>query len=36
MNILLLGDVFGSPGRKIVIEKLPIIIKKKKNRFCYC
>ena len=33
MNILLLGDVFGSPGRKIVIEKLPIIIKKKKIDF---
>ena len=35
MNILILGDVIGPAGRKIIKEKLPKIIKKKKNRFCY-
>ena len=29
MNILLLGDIVGSSGRKVVIENLPKIIKKK-------
>ncbi len=33
MNILLLGDIFGLSGRKIVFEKLPIVIKKKKIDF---
>ena len=33
MNILLLGDIFGPSGRKVIIEKLPKIIKKKKVDF---
>ena len=33
MNILLLGDILGPAGRKVVIEKLPQIIKKKKVDF---
>ena len=33
MNILLLGDIFGPSGRKVVIEKLPDLIKKKKIDF---
>ena len=33
MNILLLGDVMGPAGRKVVAEQLPNIIKKKKVDF---
>ena len=33
MNILILGDVFGPPGMKVVTEKLPSLIKKKKVDF---
>jgi len=33
MNILLLGDIVGPSGRKVVIENLPKIIKKKKLDF---
>tara|TARA_B100000579_G_scaffold38949_1_gene27242 strand:- start:4938 stop:5747 length:810 start_codon:yes stop_codon:yes gene_type:complete len=33
MNILILGDVFGPPGMKIVTEKLPELIKNKKIDF---
>ena len=33
MNILILGDVIGPAGRKIIKEKLPKIIKKKKIDF---
>ena len=33
MNILLLGDIVGSSGRKAIIEKLPEIIKKKEIDF---
>ena len=33
MNILLLGDIVGPSGRKVVIEELPTIIKKKKTDF---
>ena len=33
MNILILGDVFGPPGRKAISEKLPDLIKKKKADF---
>ncbi len=33
MNILLLGDIMGPSGRKIIIENLPEIIKKKKLDF---
>ena len=33
MNILLLGDIMGPSGRKVIIEKLPEIIKKKKIDF---
>ena len=29
-GILILGDVFGPPGRKAISEKLPDLIKKKK------
>ena len=32
----MLGDIVGPSGRRAVIEKLPKIIKKKKNRFRYC
>ena len=30
MNILLLGDIFGSPGRKALIDNLPSLIRDKK------
>ena len=33
MNILILGDVFGIPGRNAVAKMLPNLIKKKENRF---
>jgi 2',3'-cyclic-nucleotide 2'-phosphodiesterase len=33
MNILLLGDIFGPSGRKVIIEKLPGLIIKKKIDF---
>ena len=33
MNILILGDVFGPPGMKVVTEKLPDIINNKKIDF---
>ncbi len=33
MNILVLGDIFGSPGRIVVTEKLPSLIKEKKINF---
>jgi len=33
MNILLLGDIVGPSGRKALIEKLPILINKKKLDF---
>ena len=33
MNILILGDVCGPAGRKIIKEKLPKLIKKKKIDF---
>ena len=33
MNILILGDVCGPAGRKIIKEKLPQLIKKKKIDF---
>jgi len=33
MNILLLGDIAGPSGRKVIIEKLPEIIKKKEIDF---
>ena len=33
MNILLLGDIMGPSGRQAVLEKLPIVIKKKKLDF---
>ena len=33
MNILLLGDIMGPSGRKIIAEKLPNLIKKKKIDF---
>jgi len=33
MNILILGDIVGPSGRKIVINKLPALIKKKKLDF---
>ena len=33
MNILVLGDIFGNPGRVIVTEKLPGLIKDKKINF---
>ena len=33
MNILLLGDIFGSPGTKSVIKNLPKIIENKKLDF---
>ena len=33
MNILILGDIVGPSGTKAVIEKLPVIIKKKKLDF---
>ena len=33
MNILLLGDIMGPSGRKVVVENLPEIIKKKKLDF---
>jgi len=33
MNILLLGDIFGLPGRKAIVEKLPELIRKKKIDF---
>tara|TARA_B100000029_G_scaffold259946_1_gene256503 strand:- start:3733 stop:4542 length:810 start_codon:yes stop_codon:yes gene_type:complete len=33
MNILLLGDIMGPAGRKIIAEKLPNLIKKKKIDF---
>ena len=33
MNILLLGDIVGPSGRKVVAEKLPNLIKKKKLDF---
>ena len=36
MNILILGDVAGPAGVKAVKERLPEIIKEKKNRFCNC
>ena len=36
MNILVLGDVVGPSGVKAVKEKLPKLIKEKKNRFCNC
>ena len=34
MNILLLGDIMGPSGRRAIIDKLPKLIEKKKNRFC--
>ena len=34
MKILLLGDIVGPSGTKVIIEKLPEIIEKKKIRFC--
>ena len=33
MNILLLGDIVGPSGRKVVVENLNKIIKKKKIDF---
>ena len=33
MNILLLGDIVGPSGRKAILEKLPILIKKNKVDF---
>ena len=33
MNILLLGDIVGPSGRKVISEKLPNLIKKKKINF---
>ena len=33
MNILILGDIMGPSGRKAIIEKLPVLIKKKKIDF---
>ena len=33
MKILVLGDVFGNSGMKVVIEKLPELIKKKNIEF---
>ena len=33
MNILLLGDIMGPSGRKVIIEKLPNLIRKKKLDF---
>ena len=33
MNILLLGDIVGAAGRKVVTENLPYLIKKKKIDF---
>ena len=33
MNILLLGDIVGPSGRKAILEKLPILIKKNKIDF---
>tara|TARA_B100001123_G_scaffold262274_1_gene292085 strand:+ start:62 stop:871 length:810 start_codon:yes stop_codon:yes gene_type:complete len=33
MNILLLGDIMGPSGRKVITEKLPKLIKKKKLDF---
>ena len=33
MNILLLGDIFGSPGRKALIDNLPSLIRDKKLDF---
>ncbi len=33
MNILLLGDIMGPSGRKLIIEKLPKLIKEKKIDF---
>ena len=33
MNILLLGDIVGSSGRKAIIDKLPNLIKQKKINF---
>ena len=34
MRILFLGDVVGKSGCFAVTENLPVLIKKKKNRFC--
>ena len=33
MNILILGDIFGKPGVKIIKNKLPDIIREKKIDF---
>ena len=33
MNILILGDIVGPSGRKVIIKKLPNLIKKKKIDF---
>ena len=33
MNILLLGDIMGPAGRKVIVEKLPKLIKEKKLDF---
>ena len=33
MNILLLGDIVGPSGGKVIIEKLPKIIERKKIDF---
>ena len=33
MNILLLGDIMGPSGRKVIEEMLPNLIKKKKIDF---
>ena len=33
MNLLILGDVFGPPGRKAISENLPNLIKRKKADF---
>ena len=33
MNILMLGDIMGPSGRKILKEKLPYLIKQKKLDF---
>ena len=33
MNILILGDIMGPSGRKVIIKKLPSLIKKKKLDF---
>ena len=31
MRIMVLGDIFGQPGMKAIVNKLPEIIKKKKK-----